>query len=106
MKTTTVTPDVSVYVNDPGILFCPAARVIVWLLKVEVSINLLNVIAIPPGRLTGTFISPLEGLVELTVGGAVSGGGTGPLRPHAVINNTEKIPNANRTNSFFIPFTP
>ncbi len=73
---------------------------------VEASIDLLNVILMPPDRLTGTFTDPLAGTVELTVGDDVSGGGTGPFRPHAVGNNTAKRITANSTSSFFTPYTP
>jgi hypothetical protein len=73
---------------------------------VEASIILLNVIEMPPGRSTGTFTDPLEGMVELTVGGVLSGGGTGPLRPHAVSDNAAARTTANSTDSFFTPVAP
>src|SRR5512143_730728 len=72
---------------------------------VEASISLLNVIAIPPLRLTGTFNDPSEGNVDMTLGGVLSGGGTGPLRPHAVNNDATTRTIANRIDGFFISFT-
>jgi hypothetical protein len=50
-------------------------------------IILLNDSVMPALRLMGTFTEPLAGIVETTSGGDLSGGGSGPLRPHAVMNN-------------------
>jgi len=59
----------------------------------------------PPGRSTGTFTVPFAGMVELTVGGVLSGGGTGPWRPHAVNNSAATRTSVDRIEDFFISFT-
>jgi hypothetical protein len=72
---------------------------------VEASITLLNIIVIPSLRLTGTPTDPFAGMVDFTWGGVLSGGGSGPSRPHAVGNDATTRTTANRIDGFFIPFT-
>ena len=72
---------------------------------VEASIALLNSIVIPLLRLTGTSTVPFSGTVEFTWGGVLSGGGSGPLRPHAAGNDATIRTTANSSDGFFIPFT-
>ena len=70
---------------------------------VEASISLLNSIVIPSLRLTGTSTDPFAGMVEFTWGGVLSGGGSGPSRPHAVSNDAAARTTADRIDGF-IPF--